>query len=398
MSIIHDQPAQDQPSGKNLSCLSETRRADSAKAVPTSPAADLQDDVSVAVESDPILKTSPVTNDISVDTAIHPDLSLKALPQVPDEERLATPLAHEDTGVHPSPASPQTPDTVRRPSTQEHAKIYASLLDPVSSRFSASPDQSLDEVGSLPGIPNFRRVAVSKPSYSEAPFVTETRPEISNTTPVPDHGNSIELSDSAQSNDDELTTDGTNARSFYLGRPPEFPIPRDDETTSEPLEQSPIPPVLENPPRTITASTDAPKATRKKRSKRVQIVSIPGMRSRATTSGLPPPRIIIEGPSDDESSQDMTGRRGSSPVRKKYPKSPLPTFRPQDGGDVHIGEHPRIKKRKLFVRKTRRVVMRSPILKLLLGRQLASQTQPVLKLMAEGIELDVDCDCHIPLD
>ena len=47
-------------------------------------------------------------------------------------------------------------------------------------------------------------------------------------------------------------------------------------------------------------------------------------------------------------------------------------------------EQPHTGRRRHFLRKTRRIVMRGPVLKVLLGRELASQTQPVLKAMAEG--------------
>ncbi|MCJ1409194.1 hypothetical protein MMC19_003272 [Ptychographa xylographoides] len=53
-------------------------------------------------------------------------------------------------------------------------------------------------------------------------------------------------------------------------------------------------------------------------------------------------------------------------------------------GIVQVPLHRGIKKRRIFIRKTRRVVLRSPILGMILGRELASLTRPLLKTIAEG--------------
>ena len=58
----------------------------------------------------------------------------------------------------------------------------------------------------------------------------------------------------------------------------------------------------------------------------------------------------------------------------------------------------RVRKRKLLVRKTRRALLRGPVLKALLGRELASQTQPVLKMMAKGGDVDVDGAGNMEID
>jgi len=48
---------------------------------------------------------------------------------------------------------------------------------------------------------------------------------------------------------------------------------------------------------------------------------------------------------------------------------------------------PRKRKGKRLIRKTRRVVLRSPVLTIILGKQLALLTRPAIKIIAEGGEL-----------
>ncbi|MCJ1243078.1 hypothetical protein MMC30_000275 [Trapelia coarctata] len=87
----------------------------------------------------------------------------------------------------------------------------------------------------------------------------------------------------------------------------------------------------------------------------------------------------------------------SVPGAPGVPGVPLPTsdlipedLIPEDLGAVNIPaptSPPRITKGKKMIRKTRKVVLRSPVLTIILGRQLALLTRPAIKIIAQGSEL-----------
>ena len=182
-------------------------------------------------------------------------------------------------------------------------------------------------------------------------------------------------------------------RGRSIAKPPAHEITESESARPISTSTPPAPEIsLEIVEKIINPST----TTTKKRNKKVQIVSIP-----ALSASHPSPDVVIEGPSDDES---IPGRRDSSHVGKKYPKSPMTTFRFKEGEDEDVGvEAPRrqtpivARRREKWLRKARRAVLRGPILKVLLGRELAKQTIPVLKMMAQGHDVDVECDCHVRL-
>lgn len=60
----------------------------------------------------------------------------------------------------------------------------------------------------------------------------------------------------------------------------------------------------------------------------------------------------------------------------------------ETGSDAEEPATPRIKRRKLYLRKARNAAARKVILNLTLGRQLADQTKPALRLLASGESLD----------
>ncbi|MCJ1234420.1 hypothetical protein MMC14_002381 [Varicellaria rhodocarpa] len=199
------------------------------------------------------------------------------------------------------------------------------------------------------------------------------------------------------------TTGGTKRRSNSASKPPAVSTSsrssrRTTGSTRKRANSASMPPVTYASPRSAAGSLSPPPAIRKQSSKKIQIISIPRKNS-STGSGLPPPTITVERASEASDEPLQRSEPGdSSPVQKRYPKSPSPTVRFHEDGNEFVQVEQRVKRHKLFVRQTRRVVLRSPILKLLLGRQLASQAKPVLKLMATGVEVDVDCDCHIAME
>ena len=74
------------------------------------------------------------------------------------------------------------------------------------------------------------------------------------------------------------------------------------------------------------------------------------------------------------------------------PEVPLPTSEliSEDLGAVNVAKLPspaRRKRRTKMIRKTRKVVLRSPVLSIILGRQLALLTRPAIKIIAKGGEL-----------
>lgn len=85
--------------------------------------------------------------------------------------------------------------------------------------------------------------------------------------------------------------------------------------------------------------------------------------------------------------QDATVPSGPGVPDMSLPTSDLIR---EDLGAVNVAGPPcprKQRKGKKLIRKTRRVMLRSPVLNLILGRQLAHLTQPALKIIADGGEL-----------
>ena len=82
---------------------------------------------------------------------------------------------------------------------------------------------------------------------------------------------------------------------------------------------------------------------------------------------------------------DTTSPLSESPLTSRPTQSIAETLR---DAEAQWPQHKQ--KRKSLVRKTRRVVLRTPVLEMLLGRQLAGQTKPVLRMIADGVDLDAD--------
>jgi len=100
------------------------------------------------------------------------------------------------------------------------------------------------------------------------------------------------------------------------------------------------------------------------------------------------PKAAVQGslpPSASLSPSNLPGAPG-------VPEVPLPTsdLFPEDPGVGNVPAPalpPRKRKGKRLIRKTRRVVLRSPVLTIILGKQLALLTRPAIKIIAEGGEL-----------
>lgn len=96
------------------------------------------------------------------------------------------------------------------------------------------------------------------------------------------------------------------------------------------------------------------------------------------TSEEPRPLPIAPGKSLERSQDQPT-----KPLESK--QNP---FTMETGSDAEEPPTPRIKRRKLYLRKARNAAARKVILNITLGRQLAGQTKPALRLLANGESLD----------
>ena len=128
---------------------------------------------------------------------------------------------------------------------------------------------------------------------------------------------------------------------------------------------------------------------------------------------LPPPRIVIQrasdatdislpcpspaaadpesqrrGPYPSEESDISSGRlQGADPLASRI--AIPPEIADNLSHDTEDPGKPKVKKRKLALRKSRNVVMRKHLLQLCLGRQLAEHAKPALRLLASGENLNV---------
>lgn len=137
--------------------------------------------------------------------------------------------------------------------------------------------------------------------------------------------------------------------------------------------------------------------------------------SLAASATLPPPKIMILRATEDDgvSGEPLARYPAQSGFESTYSTSVKPSRSPavsQSSNTASMDHLPkttqnyqnpstqRVRKRKLLVRKTRRALLRGPVLKALLGRELASQTQPVLKMMATGGDTEVEGNGRMEID
>lgn len=128
----------------------------------------------------------------------------------------------------------------------------------------------------------------------------------------------------------------------------------------------------------------------------------------------PPPRIFVQRASDatgrstpfpmpaaagseeqpcepypsEESERSSGQSHGADPLASRIAIPPEITSNLSH--DTEDPEKPKVKKRKLVVRKSRNVMMRKHFLQVMLGRQLAEHTKPALRLLAHGEALEVE--------
>lgn len=106
-----------------------------------------------------------------------------------------------------------------------------------------------------------------------------------------------------------------------------------------------------------------------------------------TASSLPTPKIVVKDASEAEDSLHSPPLRAptTTPVQGSTPPRRTATFAALGEASDHQGpvKLP-MKRRKLYVRKARYVVLRQPILNAVLGRQVGAQTKSALKKLANG--------------
>lgn len=129
---------------------------------------------------------------------------------------------------------------------------------------------------------------------------------------------------------------------------------------------------------------------------------------------LPPPKIVIVRATDPPSEElydvlptpnEMT--LPQEPILSDIPAVPIIPDLPVETPVVMAGGLPagvngislpgpkRVRKRQLMIRKARRLILRRPILQALLGRELASTTEPALKLAATKVTMEVTVEAPV---
>lgn len=141
-------------------------------------------------------------------------------------------------------------------------------------------------------------------------------------------------------------------------------------------------------------------------------------RSPVEAQKLPVPKIFIERVSDAPESdlawssprlqtieekrqegklrQALTGALSPGAAGSKAPSAGLHSpVLPQIAEDVEEPKTPKIKRRKLYIRKARNAAARKVILKVTLGRELAQDTKPALRRLAHGEPYDPKSQDHV---
>lgn len=140
-------------------------------------------------------------------------------------------------------------------------------------------------------------------------------------------------------------------------------------------------------------------------------------RSPAEGQKLPVPKIFIERASDapdidppwsmprlptiEEKRQEGKLRKALAGALSPGPKAPStgshsPVL-PQIAEDMEEPKTPKIKRRKLYLRKARNVAARKVILNVALGRELAHETKPALRRLAQGEPYGLSSENHVQL-
>lgn len=230
--------------------------------------------------------------------------------------------------------------------------------------------ESLHEPGEmeLPPLPE----SPYRPSITDFPQVVESESEIFDTSPPESRAAPGEsLSKSAEKMDSPVVS------------PIPFEAPRSSpEAAVE--NQEKVQPETETPPMLSKRVTLAPSAT------------------------LHPPKIMILRATEDEDVSDeplarypaQSGVESAHSASTNLSNKPVYYHESTTESMDHLAETIRnapsssaqhVRKRKVLVRKTRCALLRGPVLKCLLGRELACQTQPVLKMMATGgVGMEID--------
>ncbi len=129
---------------------------------------------------------------------------------------------------------------------------------------------------------------------------------------------------------------------------------------------------------------------------------------------LPPPRIVIQRASNatdfsnpypsppaldsdkqlhepspsEESDRSSGGPQGADSMASRT--AIIPELTSNISHDIEDPEKPKVKRRKLVVRKARNLVMRKHFLQLFLGKELAEHAKPALRLLAQGEPVPVN--------
>ncbi|MCJ1299146.1 hypothetical protein MMC08_001937 [Hypocenomyce scalaris] len=106
---------------------------------------------------------------------------------------------------------------------------------------------------------------------------------------------------------------------------------------------------------------------------------------------LPPPKITIQRATEDIEPTEALPAATMAEILNELPSTSLPVddanvlSDPLEGASAPV--LPPLRRRKLYLRKVRNLAMRKTVLKAVLGRQLAAQTKPALRMLAHGERL-----------
>ena len=117
------------------------------------------------------------------------------------------------------------------------------------------------------------------------------------------------------------------------------------------------------------------------------VEELPPSPAPAPMTSLPPPKITLQRATEDTEPTEAVPAAIMAEILNELPStSPVDDANvlsdPLEGASAPV--LPPLKRRKLYLRKARNIAMRKTVLKAVLGRQLAAQTKPALRMLAHG--------------
>ena len=338
---------------------------------PTGPMEGLAtDDIPRSISNPPITESSQADQTYS-------NLALKVLSENPTYAKVEQfDPAPERTNPPESPASLPQRTPSRNTALIDQASVEHEARSVIAKRRSSAGSAKLP-------LPKIRLIRATDDYYDEAPDTASLRASIDT------------LPDLSSSADVERTMIAANGSPENYPSIPMNTIERTNGSEVMPKDFARVPTCATKIPaygrrtssnisshsKTIsTASNDnsplaSPDSPRSTKSNSGSIASSKKGKQDGTGGGNQNP-VLIPDEVKSTASSSMNSVQASEPTREV----------PEGYVEVKAQELQHIGKGRRLVRKTRRIILRKPVLEMLLGRQLAGQTQPALRMMAEGTD------------